>query len=404
MDKRKEFTGNDNVMRQFTEINPFAKYDDLMASIGSGLKAVAEYKNPIVSVRGLKAVTEYKNPMASITSLFNTSAFKMLDQYKNQPARVKSALDVLSKSTLAPPAHPMPEANKSILAMNREGMFLNSMTPSLLQDHQRIQEAMKNLSAPLDTSAMLPASLAAQSKLFELQRFPLGAEINAAAVLQDSLRLNLDRFTANYRRLVDFTDYQSAIIETLRPDIIQYPSHEVFRETELLEQITVPEDEQVVSDEYEVIPIPEERPLEDWLGEINSGFPSLLRGAHAALNANNPDRARHVASSLRELIGHVLRRLAPDDKIRVWKTDSNYYHNDRPTRRSRLLYICREIDFDDLSEFVNADVKSALTLIDALHAEAHVISRRLTDRQLQALVDRTVSLLLFLLRLNSTNN
>ena len=83
MDKRKEFTGNDNVMRQFTEINPFAKYDDLMASIGSGLKAVAEYKNPIVSVRGLKAVTEYKNPMASITSLFNTSASKMLDEYKN---------------------------------------------------------------------------------------------------------------------------------------------------------------------------------------------------------------------------------------------------------------------------------------------------------------------------------
>ena len=121
------------------------------------------------------------------------------------------------------------------------------------------------------------------------------------------------------------------------------------------------------------------------------------------LDTNNSDRARHVASSLRELIGHVLRQLAPEDKIRVWATDSSYYHNGRPTRRTQLLYICREINFDHLSEFVDADVELALTLINALHAEAHVIDRRLTDRQLQGLMDRTESLLLFLLRLNYTN-
>ena len=329
----------------------------------------------------------------------------MLDEYKNQPARVKSALDVLSKSTLSPPVRAMTEANISILAM-REDIFLDSMsmTRSLLQNRQGIQEIMKSLSAPLDTSAMLPASLAAQSKLFELQRFPLGAAINAAASLQDSLSRNLDRFTANYRRLVDFTDHQPSIIEVLEPDIIQYPSHEVFREAELLEQITIPEDEQIVSDEYEVIPIPEERSLEDWLGEINSGFPSLLQGAHAVLNTDNPDRARHVTVSLRELIGRVLHQFAPKDKIKAWSADSNYYdEEDKPTRRARLLYICREINFDPLSEFVDVNVKSVLTLIQVLNAETHVIPCRLTNRQLQALVDRTESCLLFLLRLNSTN-
>lgn len=371
MDKRKELAEINNVIRQITEIKPFA---------------------------------EYKNPMASITSLFNTSVFKVFDEYKNQPVRVKSALDVLSKSILSPQICAMTEANISIPAM-REDIFLDSisMTRSLLQNRQGIQKIMKSLSAPLDTSAMLSASLIVESKLFELQRFPLGAAINAAASLQDSLSRNLDRFTANYRKLVDFTDHQSAIIETLKPDIIQYPSHEVFRETELLEQITIPEDEQVVLDEYEIIAIPEERSLANRLGEIHSDFSILLQGARIALNTNNPDRARHVASSLRELIGHVLCQLAPEDKIRVWKTDPSYYHNNRPTRRARLLYICREIGCDSLSEFVDADVKSVLTLVDALHAEAHVISRRLTDLQLQALVDRIESCLLFLLRLNSTN-
>ena len=384
MDKRKELAKIDNVIRQITEIKPFAEYNNLMASIESGLKAVTEYKNPIVSVRGLKAIAEYKNPIASITP-----TLEALSKLDNLPSTIRA----------------MTEANKSILATTEANMFADSMTHSLHESRQQTQEIMKSLSATFDMPAILSTSLAAQLKLSELQRFPLGAAINAAATLQDSLSRNLDRFTANYRKLVDFTDHQSPIIEVLEPDIIQYPAQEVFREAELLEQITVPEDEQVVLEEYEVIPIPEERSLEDWLGEINSGFPSLLQGAHAVLNTDNPDRARHVTVSLRELIGRVLHQFAPKDKIKAWSAAPNYYdEEDKPTRRARLLYICREINFDPLSEFVDVNVKSVLTLIQVLNAETHVIPCRLTNRQLQALVDRTESCLLFLLRLSSTNN
>ena len=228
-------------------------------------------------------------------------------------------------------------------------------------------------------------------------------EYEVIAIPEERTLENLDKFTSNYRNLFEFTDYKPSIIEILDPDIIQYSSYEVFREAELLEQITVPEDEQVDLDEYEIIAIPEKRTLEDWLGKFNLDFPTLLQGARAALNTDNPDRARHVASSLRELIGHILRQLAPEDKIRGWNTDPSYYHNSRPTRKARLLYLCREFDFAPLSKFVDADVKSAIYLIEALNAETHVISRRLTDRQLQALVDGTESCLLFLLRLNSAN-
>ena len=375
MDKRKELTEINNVMRQFTEINPFAKYDDLMAFIPSTSKEANECIKQIASI---------------------TSTFKVTNDFKGLFASDTLALkELIGLDTPSSLIRTMAEANRSILAMTAANMFVDSMAHSL-----REMESLRNT---FDVPAMLSASLAAQSKLFELQRFPLGTAIHAAAPLQESLHLNLNDFTTNYKKLVDFTDHESSIIEVLEPDIIQYPSHEVFREAELLEQITVPEDEQEVLAEYEVIPIPEEKSLEDWLGEINSGFPSLLQGARAAVNTDNPDRARHVASSLRELIGHVLRQLAPEDKIRVWATDPSYYHNDRPTRRARLLYICKEINFYPLSEFVDADVKSAVTLIDALNAETHVILCRLTDQQLRLLVDRTELCLLFLLRLNSTN-
>ncbi len=382
MDKRKKTTEINNAARQITE------YLNQIASIRS-----------VFDTSAFKVLDSYKNQIASIESVFDSSAFKAVDEYKNWIKSMSSTLEILSKpNTFSASVRYVIEANKSILAMANA-----DLSRSLLENQQQTQEIMKNLRTTFDLSAMLSASLAAQSKLSELQRFPLGEAIDAAAPLQDSLRLILDKFTSNYRNLFEFTDYEPSIIEILEPVIIQYSSYEVFREAELLEQITVPEDEQVVLDEYEVIAIPEERTLEDWLGKFNLDFPTLLQGARAALNTDNPDRARHVASSLRELIGHILRQLAPEDKIRGWNTDPSYYHNSRPTRKARLLYLCREFDFAPLSKFVDADVKSAIYLIEALNAETHVISRRLTDRQLQALVDGTESCLLFLLRLNSAN-
>ena len=376
MEKGKKITKSDNVTRQITEIKSLAEYMEKVTSIPS-------------VTRGLDRHLER---MASIPSVT-----RGLDRYLEQMASATATLDRLSKlETPSSLIRTMAEANKSILAITAPNRFVDSMVHSL--------GAMESLRSTLNMPAILSTSLAAQLKLSELQRFPLGSAINAAASLQDSLRLNLSRFTATYRQLVDFTDHQPSIIEVLEPDIIQYPSYEVFREAELLEQITVPEDEQVVSDEYEVITIPEEGTLEDRLGEINSDFPSVLQGARAALNTDNPERARHVTVSLRELVGRVLHQFAPNDEVKTWSTNpSDYDDEGKPTRRARLLYICREINFDPLSDFVDIDVKSVLALIKVLNAEAHVIPCRLTDQQLQALVDRTESCLLFLFRLDSTN-
>ena len=378
------------------------KHLERMASIPSVSKGLDKHLERMASIPSVsKGLDKHLERMASIPSVS-----KGFDKYMRQIASAALTLDILPKlNILSPPVRAMTEANISILAM-REDIFLDSMsmTRSLLQNRQGIQEIMKSLSVPLDTSAMLPASLAAQSKLFELQRFPLGAAINAAASLQDSLSRNLDRFTANYRRLVDFTDHQPSIIEVLEPDIIQYPSHEVFREAELLEQITVPEDEQVIPDEYEDIAIPEERTLEELLWEINPYLLDLLQGARQALNTDSPDRARHVTVSLRELVRDVLDRVAPDDSIRDWTNNPCHYHEGRPNRRARGLYINREIYSGPLSKCVNADVDSVLTWFQALNAETHVIPPRLTDRELWVLIFRIELDLLFWLRLNSTNN
>ena len=233
MEKGKKITKGDNVTRQVTEIEPLAGYLKQITSIPSVSRGLDRHLEQMASIPSVSiGLSRDLKQMASIPSV-SIGLGRDLEQIASATATLDGLSKLEAPSSLI---RTMTEANKSILAM-RKDIFLDSisMTRPLLQNRQGIQEIMKSLIAPLDTSAMLSASLAAQSKLFELQRFPLGAEIKAAAVLQDSLRLNLDRFTTTYRQLVEFADHESSIIEVLDPDIIQYPSHEIYQEAELLE-------------------------------------------------------------------------------------------------------------------------------------------------------------------------
>ena len=222
----------------------------------------------------------------------------------------------------------------------------------------------------------------------------LGAAIEAALSLQKTEHLNLNK-------LFNVPDYRSSVISKPEPVIVQYPPREVFREVEILKEIITPEYDREIPDEYEISVDPEKIFLEDRLRDIDRSLPNLLQGARQASSTDNPDRARHVTVSLRELIGHVLRHVAPDDIIRAWTDKPCYFHNHRPTRKARLLYINREINIGGLSKFVDVDVTSAIKLINTLHGGTHVITPRLTDEELQALVTRTELLLLSLLHMDS---
>jgi len=139
----------------------------------------------------------------------------------------------------------------------------------------------------------------------------------------------------------------------------------------------------------------------DLLKMIN---PELMRpymGAREALSARNPDRARHLLSSLRELWNHLLRALAPDDRVLVWLSQDRKDLLDdkgRPTRKARILYLCRNVNFGALSEFVDQDTSALLELLD-LFNRVHQLEPNLTDDQLRTLWIRSESGLMYVLEL-----
>ena len=131
--------------------------------------------------------------------------------------------------------------------------------------------------------------------------------------------------------------------------------------------------------------------------------PALARpyeGARKVLYGTNPDRARHFLSSQRELWNHLLRIIAPDEQVQEWipKDDKDLLHEGKPTRKARILYLCRDLNHDSLTEFVVRDTHALVTLVN-LFNRIHQLEPKLSDQQLRALQLRSDSWLTYILQI-----
>ena len=138
------------------------------------------------------------------------------------------------------------------------------------------------------------------------------------------------------------------------------------------------------------------------LQQVAPGLARPYIGARDALHSNNTDRARHILSSLRELWNHLLRRLAPDDLVTAWilgiASQKDLLHEGKPTRRARVLYICRELNNDPLTEFLTHDTRAFVKLLD-LFNRVHELETELTDEQLRAILLKSNSWLMYILQI-----
>ena len=142
------------------------------------------------------------------------------------------------------------------------------------------------------------------------------------------------------------------------------------------------------------------------LQQVDPGLARPYIGARDALYGNNADRARHILSSLRELWNHLLRRLAPEDLVAAWipgvSNQKDLLHEGRPTRRARVLYVCRELNNDPLTDFLMHDTRALVKLIELFNG-VHELEAALTDEQLRAILLKTDSWLMYILQISSGN-
>lgn len=89
----------------------------------------------------------------------------------------------------------------------------------------------------------------------------------------------------------------------------------------------------------------------------------------------------------------TLHILAPDSEIRRWTSDPDRFHNNRPTRKARLLYICRPVTVGVLSEYISTEIKSVIALVDTLEEGTHGIDIEFSPLQLRLIFNRIESAL-----------
>jgi hypothetical protein len=184
------------------------------------------------------------------------------------------------------------------------------------------------------------------------------------------------------------------------------PPIEFYLNTRFIENISFTREK--AREETDLIPsLTEETKdeLEAILGVLDPSLIKLWKGAKEALNSNNPDAIRHFVTSLRELISHVIHKLSPDDELRAWSNLPDYYYNNRPTRRGRLLFICRKIiNHDQFSELLKKDIDLLLAYVDIFQEGTHAIDSHLTNTQLDLLMLKAESAIRFLIRIWKDTN
>lgn len=131
-----------------------------------------------------------------------------------------------------------------------------------------------------------------------------------------------------------------------------------------------------------------ESKLEDLLKKVDPRLRKLWRGARMIAASTNPEKTRYASVSLRELMTQVLHTLAPDAEIRRWTSDPLRFHKGKPTRETRLLYICQPIANGALSEYIRADIRSVIALADVLQDGTHGVDTDFSALQFRLIFNR----------------
>jgi len=213
----------------------------------------------------------------------------------------------------------------------------------------------------------------------------------------------LDSFeglTNNYNSLIHSFSSREFNVLDFPPFVSNLPQVEILTSSALLNKISNVETKQSVEQANIIEPeIREdiENSLEELINLVNPQIKQLLLGAKEALDSKNPDKKRHIVVSLREMLTHILNSIAPDKEVASWTSESSHFHNNRPTREARLLYICREINHGPFVQFVSKDVESHIKFIRLFQRGTHKIEIDFTNQQLETLIIRSEALVRFLL-------
>ncbi|MFH1872622.1 MAG: hypothetical protein ABIK82_12405 [Pseudomonadota bacterium] len=267
------------------------------------------------------------------------------------------------------------------------------------------QASAKELALKAHYANVVESALLAQERLICVPWESIGGATTMHAQEFMTISNRFSTLADKYSSLMGSFEEREHFMAAFPPIVSEGPPLELLASANILHSLSRP----VQNDGYSEDDCQVESGLEDEfeasVDELLTALdPDLLimwRGAKEALRSGNPDHRRHVAFSLRELVTHVLHTAAPNDQITSWTSDPSHFHDGKPTRAARVLFICREVNHGPFTKFIDADVKASLEFINLFH-RGHELSVSFSEAQMRALVTRTATFLRFLLHTHLT--
>jgi hypothetical protein len=373
-------------------LQPIHKFDNLYgSSLRNAVEEAMERDRTLQSIID-NSIGSYQQILCSIQPELERMA--QIEALTKESKAIADAHESLSRQ-LAQYAIP----KKDLI----DRLNVNPSWASLLEQYSDLTDSAvsSDLALKSHISTIAESAFLAQERMMLVDLDSLG--LNMGLKLAD-VKVFSDTFsdlTDEYRSLIRSFQDDHLAIASLPPIASSAPSIEILTSAKVVGSLSTFDSNDGVgeaeSPEEQEFAAEIEASVEELLAEVNADLRAMWRGAKHALLSDNPDRTRHVVVSLRELVGHVLRSIAPDDEIQQWTKDPEHFHEGRPTRKARVLYVSRGINHGPFSTFVAADVKSSIECINLFQRGTHELTIGFSEPQLQSLFLRTESLLRFLL-------
>ena len=114
--------------------------------------------------------------------------------------------------------------------------------------------------------------------------------------------------------------------------------------------------------------------LELTLAAFEPAFADQFRGAWLRSEERGPDWLTQAAASIRKLLLSLLHAAAPDECVLPWvqHRKAQLDRNGRPTRRTKIEWLCRSIRNTGYRKFVKSELNSALEVLELCNQAVHV--------------------------------
>ena len=289
----------------------------------------------------------------------------------------------VSASGLAAHLHTLVDSTATAFAKLATPEYMSAMD-SYVREQQQMRETVERLALPYKEWA---AHIETMASCFEATRFTLPTiefdrigDLIVAADAQSNLVASLtDRLVFRHADLIESLGRPESLLASLPPAIADLPTLDLYVHTTAVRSITPheplkDEDEQRAAPLRVTIVTETALYLEQTLPDLKAAFLMQYRGMKARATDRGPDGWTQGSASMRKLLKGVLHTAAPNESVLPWATKNNkpLDKHGRPTRSTKIEWLCQFISNDAYRAYVRTEMNSALALIKLVDTAQHV--------------------------------